>query len=290
MEGSHEPVSAPATGTPVAPGAALGDRTPSTLPLPAEDAPPRGPEPIGRPPTEPVPIVTNSPQSAFAVKSAPRAPASAGRETDLPGSASGPKGPGESGPTDGRSSAPLDANAQTTGKGSSPDGDRSELGAEADPGNPGGHLGPHDLGALADYTGPGYQDLNNALRSRLMDASQQARVQALKNALAKLPPYQGPVIRGTNLPPEVLARYRPGEVITEDAFLSTSTDLGVARSPTFAGNVEFRILSKTGREVSSFSVFPAEREVLFSAGTKFFIVSKVIDPLTGRTVIRMVER
>lgn len=288
---TEEPVSAPpVTGTPVAPGAALGDRTPSTLPLLVEHAPPRGPEPIGRPPAEPVPIVANSPQAAFAVKSTPRAPALAGREIDLPESASGPTGPRESGPTGGRSSPPLDANAQTTGKGGPPDDGHSMPGGDADPGNPSGHLGPHDLGALADYTGPGYQDLNSALRSRLMDASQQARVQALKNALAKLPPYQGPVIRGTNLPPEVLARYRPGEVITEDAFLSTSMDLGVARSPTFAGNVEFRILSKTGRDISSFSMFPGEREVLFSAGTKFFIVSKVIDALTGRTVIRMVER
>jgi hypothetical protein len=122
-----------------------------------------------------------------------------------------------------------------------------------------------------------------------MDASQQLRVQALNNALAKLPPYEGPVIRGTNLPPEVLAKYRPGEVITEDAFLSTSMNTGVARSPTFAGNVEFRILSKSGRDISSFSVFPDEAEVLFPTGTRFYVASKVVDPLTGRTVIRMVE-
>jgi hypothetical protein len=147
-----------------------------------------------------------------------------------------------------------------------------------------------DLSALDDYTGSGYQDLNSALRSDALDASQHARVQAISDALQKLPPYHGPVIRGTDLPPEVLAEYRPGEVITEDAFLSTTTNPAVSRSPSFAGNVEFRIMSSTGRNISSVSMFPGEQEILFPAGTKFYVVSKIIDPLTGRTVIRMVER
>ena len=123
-----------------------------------------------------------------------------------------------------------------------------------------------------------------------MDASQHARIEAIKNALQKLPAYEGPVIRGTDLPPEVIDQYRPGEIITEHAFLSTTTNPAVARSPTFAGNVEFRIMSNTGRDISSFSVFPGEHEVLFPAGTKFLVLSKLIDLLTGRTVIRMIER
>jgi hypothetical protein len=144
--------------------------------------------------------------------------------------------------------------------------------------------------ALADYTGSGYEDLNGALRSDALEASQHARVDALNRALEKLPPYEGPVIRGTNLSPDVIAQYQPGEVVTEDAFLSTTTNTAVARSPMFAGNVEFRILSSTGRDVSSLSMFPGEQEILFPAGTRFYVVSKVVDPLTGRTVIRMVER
>ncbi len=290
MEGPHEPGSVPAATTPLAPvGAAVGERAPSTIPQLAEHAPPRGPEPPSRPPVEPVPIAVHSPQAGSVVKSAPRAMAPAGRQTELPASAGGPRGAGEGGPAGGRLRPPLNDGSHRPSDGGPPGGQHPTP-ADDYPANPGDHLDPGDLGALADYTGPGYQDLNSALRSGLMDASQQVRVQALKNALAKLPPYQGPVIRGTNLPPEVLARYRPGEVITEDAFLSTSTDTGVARSPTFAGNVEFRILSRTGRDISSFSVFPGEQEVLFTAGTKFYVVSKVIDPLTGRIVIRMVER
>ena len=123
-----------------------------------------------------------------------------------------------------------------------------------------------------------------------MDASQQARVDALNRALDKLPPHNGPVFRGTDLPPEVLAQYQPGAVVSESAFLSTSMDLGIAQSTAFAGNVEFRILSKTGRDISSFSTFPSEREVLFPAGVPFYVVDRRPDPFTGRTIIEMIEQ
>ncbi len=56
-----------------------------------------------------------------------------------------------------------------------------------------------DLSALADYSGLGHQDLNDALRNGTMDAFQQERVDALNQALDKLPPHQGPVFRGTAL-------------------------------------------------------------------------------------------
>ncbi|OBI02513.1 ADP-ribosyltransferase [Mycobacterium scrofulaceum] len=147
-----------------------------------------------------------------------------------------------------------------------------------------------DLEAFAHYTGPGYQDLNFALREGALDATQQARVDALHKALEKLPTYEGTVVRGTNLPTEVLEQYKPGDIITEPAFTSTSTDPTVAQSPTFAGNTEFRIWSTTGRDISSVSMYPGEQEILFPAGSKFYVVSKTVDPTTGRTIIEMIER
>lgn len=143
---------------------------------------------------------------------------------------------------------------------------------------------------MDDYTGLGYRDLNDALRGNAVEASQLARIEAIKSALQKLPPYRGPVVRGTDLPPEVLAQYRPGEVVTEEAFLSTSTNPAVARSTAFSGNVEFRIFSKTGRDISSVSLFPGEREILFPPGSHFYVAGKTIDPLTGKTIIEMIER
>jgi hypothetical protein len=122
-----------------------------------------------------------------------------------------------------------------------------------------------------------------------LDASLSARVDALNAALETLPPYEGPVIRGSNIPAEMLEQYKPGEVITELGFLSTTTDHAVARSPAFAGNVEFQIVSRSGRDVSLASMFPGEQEILFPSGTKFYVVDKVIDPVTGKTFIGMVE-
>ncbi len=143
--------------------------------------------------------------------------------------------------------------------------------------------------AFSHYTGLGYEDLNEALRSNALDASQHARVAALNNALEKLPAYDGPVVRGTDLSPDVLARYQPGKFISESAFLSTTADPVVAQSSAFAGNVEFRIVSSTGRDISSFSLFPDEQEVLFRAGTNFFVLDKTVEPLTGQTIIEMIE-
>jgi hypothetical protein len=146
------------------------------------------------------------------------------------------------------------------------------------------------LSALADYTGPGHEDLNDALRNETVDASQQARVDALNRALDKLPPYEGPVVRGTDLPPDVLAQYQPGAAVTESAFFSSSINPAVPQSTAFAGNVEFRVLSRTGRDISSFSMFPTEQEVLFPTGVTFYVLDRRSDPLTGITIIEMIEQ
>jgi ADP-ribosyltransferase exoenzyme len=151
-------------------------------------------------------------------------------------------------------------------------------------------LTSEDLSALNNYTGLGHEYLNDALRTGTLDASQQARVDALNRALEKLPPHSGLVYRGTDLPPEVLAQYQPGAVVTEDAFVSTSVDPAVARSPAFAGNVEFRIVSETGRDISSLSFISHEQEVLFPSGMQFYVITRTTDPLMGTTIIEMAER
>jgi hypothetical protein len=147
-----------------------------------------------------------------------------------------------------------------------------------------------ELSALADYTGLGHEDLNGAVRSGNVDASQQVRVEALNHALEKLPQHHGPVFRGTHLPDDELVQYQPGVVVTERAFVSTSIDPAVARFAAFAGNVEFKILSRTGRDISSVSMFPTEQEVLFPTGMQFYVLDRRSDAVTGRTIIEMIER
>ncbi|WP_069161950.1 ADP-ribosyltransferase [Nocardia altamirensis] len=155
---------------------------------------------------------------------------------------------------------------------------------------PGATLSQKDLDALADYTGPGYWDLNQALRNGTLDASQEARVRAIEEALSKLPNHNGTVYRGTDLPASVLDDYKPGEMVTEHAFTSTSSSPSTA----FPGNTQFTIISKTGKDVSQYSSTEAagivESEVLFPPGVRFQVVSKTFDPGTGKTFIELIER
>ncbi|WP_328388523.1 ADP-ribosyltransferase [Nocardia sp. NBC_00416] len=159
------------------------------------------------------------------------------------------------------------------------------------PGRP--SLSPDDEMAINAYTGQDYQWINEALRNPLADPDTyaQARIDALNQALGKLPNYEGQVVRHTYLPDDVLARYRVGEEITETAFTSTSQNPAGA-SELFKGvsNVEMQIISKTGKDVSGLSKSPEELEVLFQSGTPFEVVQRFTDPVTGRTVIRMVEQ
>lgn len=312
--GGKPPVSAPAEGTtpphpqPHEPAPAhVPSAEPATAPaaastpaasMPAASAPsvpsmPSLPEP---------PSLPSLPMDNLPAETPPAAGIPHGGEPGAP-----PTGPPH--PPDG--TPPLDGTPPGSGD-SAPHGpgDGGPHGpVDGDTNNPSGH-GPHDpgpddgsdhhlplhplnsddLAALAHYTGPGYKDLNSALREGALEASQQARADALNKALEKLPPYEGTVVRGTNLPAEVLEQYRPGEIITESAFTSTSMDHAVAQSATFAGNAEFRILSTTGRDVSSVSMFPDEHEILFPAGSKFYVVNKIVDPHTGKTIIEMIER
>ncbi len=318
----------PHSGEPKAIGVPPEPQGKPPVPAPAEGTPPPHPQPQPQPQPQPAPtrVPPAVPAAAAPAASAPATSMPAASAPSMPSMPSLPEPPslpsvpkgdlpaetppaagiphgGEPGAPPSVSSHPPDGTPPGLGEGGPhgpPDSDSKDPNdhGQHDPNPDNGsdhHLPLHplnsdDLAALAHYTGPGYQDLNFALREGALDASQQARIDALHKALEKLPMYEGAVVRGTNLPADVLEQYRPGEIITEPAFTSTSTDHTVAQSPTFAGNTEFRIWSTTGRDVSSVSMYPGEQEILFPAGSKFYVISKSVDPQTGRTIIEMIER
>lgn len=111
------------------------------------------------------------------------------------------------------------------------------------------------------------------------------RVRALINALEKLPPYVGPVFRGSNLPVDVLDRYVPGTTVTEFAFVSTTADV----MSDFPVPAEFEIFSRNGKDIGQMSAHPEEKEVLFTAYTTFEVLSRAIDPTTGKAHIRLTD-
>ncbi|NUS45148.1 MAG: hypothetical protein HOQ24_15845, partial [Mycobacteriaceae bacterium] len=80
--------------------------------------------------------------------------------------------------------------------------------------------------------------------------------------------------------PAMIDRYRKGQVVVEPAFTSAST------KPQ-AGNVVFVISSKSGRDISPFSAFEGEGEVLFRPGTAFKVRS--VNEKNNAWVIRLTE-
>jgi hypothetical protein len=143
-----------------------------------------------------------------------------------------------------------------------------------------------DRSALREYTQAHpdasgqipYRQMNSALRDGgAVPADLQRRIDAVTAALAKLPSYRGLVFRGTDLTPDVLARYGAGADVTEAAFTSTSADAAEA----FGGNTRFTIESTDGKLVTPYSAIPSEDEVLFPPGTRFHVLSKEWDDEFG---------
>lgn len=122
--------------------------------------------------------------------------------------------------------------------------------------------------AIKDYSGAAYGQLNSHLRNGVpMPGYLSDLSDNLSSALSKLPDYKGMVYRGTNLDPAQVARYVPGQTVTESAFTSSST------TRPFPGNTQFTIMSSSGKDISGLSSIPNEDEVLFDKGANFKVLS-----------------
>ncbi len=156
-----------------------------------------------------------------------------------------------------------------------------------------GALTDADRAALHDYTtNEGYTAMNPFLRnpgaySDADRAALQARADAVSRGLDKLPAQPGSTYRGVNYPDDVLAKYEPGQTVTEHAFTSTSRDAGVAQGA-FDGNTLMVVTGRNGKDVAPFSNFP-ESEILYDKGTNFKVTSKAWDAGMGKWVITMSE-
>jgi len=83
---------------------------------------------------------------------------------------------------------------------------------------------------------------------------------------------------GTHWLSSMFQAMKPGEIWTEEAFLSS------AHSPADAMQKEmaFRLTSKSGAVIDKASVVPHELEVLFKPGTKFKLISVTENKMTGK--------
>ena len=142
--------------------------------------------------------------------------------------------------------------------------------------------------ALLDYTGVGYQDINDSLRRGTIDDVQRIarRSSGLSAALKRMPIHEGTVLHGSasTLDAETIARYEPGASVVEP-YLSTTVD----PEREFGGNVLWVVESRRGRDVSGSSAVPHEGEVLFDKFSRFAVLAKEFDEDLERWVIYMEE-
>ncbi|MBF0426825.1 MAG: hypothetical protein HQL66_13500 [Magnetococcales bacterium] len=130
-----------------------------------------------------------------------------------------------------------------------------------------------------------YEILNRALRKEDREelAVLSPYIETIKSGLAKLPDYAGPVSRVTDLPAEVVKTLIPDGPYRDKGFMSTAAGLS-----NFDGKYMFFIESKTGKRIEFFSRYPEQREVLYTPGKEFKVVSVTPMP-DGRVEVFLKE-
>jgi hypothetical protein len=120
------------------------------------------------------------------------------------------------------------------------------------------------------YTGGSYMSINAALRANNLSDPNfiywQPTIEAISSGLAAMPNYSGQTLRGTDLPPDIIASYKPGATVTELAFTSSSWDRP------WNGNTLLKIASLQGKNVQAISQHPEEDEVLYDYGLNELVI------------------
>ena len=152
--------------------------------------------------------------------------------------------------------------------------------------NPLAGIDMEELVAVKGYIGEDHARLDEPLRQLDMQKLKELDpyIRLATYGLFQLPAYRGAVFRGTSLAPEAAARYVPGAVVREHAFVSAVANLSIA----FPGDTLFVIASVNGRDVSALADRPDEHEVVFFTGTRFKVLA-VDDGADGRRTIYLAE-
>ncbi|MGE0173996.1 MAG: ADP-ribosyltransferase [Oligoflexales bacterium] len=147
------------------------------------------------------------------------------------------------------------------------------------------------------YTQYEYIPINNQLRTKNISPLHRPVINLAASGLRKLPKFVGTVYRGTELKPEILAKYKTAfekkVPLQELGFLSTTSSESYLNDSSFGmHNARFIIESTSGTPVDRLSHLPVEKEVLFTPGNWFQIVDIKNDAQSAgnsRTIIMMKE-
>ena len=132
-----------------------------------------------------------------------------------------------------------------------------------------------------------YKKINPPLRENRMPQEYISTIYSLCSGLNQLSDYKGKVYRVANLPLHVLAKFKEGGQWQNKGFLSASATkrgLRVFRDNTYRPvNVLFIIDSIHGKNISHISAWPTEEEVIFPAGSRFYI-KKISRPIFSNLI------
>jgi len=126
-----------------------------------------------------------------------------------------------------------------------------------------------EAGAIKYYTSDDRKinALNKKLREGIATKNDKIIEKVLNQALDKMPDYKGTVYRGMKITDvdSFIKPYTTGKDIDFSQFTSTS----FKKTEAYLGNIRYKILSKSGKDVSTLSFKPKEKEVLFKSDAKF---------------------
>lgn len=156
-------------------------------------------------------------------------------------------------------------------------------------------LTKREFTVLKSYTSFFYKTVNKLLRKdtyfdEFWRLSILNTTKTICSALTKLPKLKNKVLfRVVDNTPELAAIYEDNTILTEKSFISTAMDMkGIKR---FLGqkpngsHILFTITTTHGKDISSYSGIPKEREALIPAGLKFRV--KILKQAEGNNPLEI---
>ena len=140
--------------------------------------------------------------------------------------------------------------------------------------------------AINSYTSGKYEGINGFLRGSQPGSPEIIHlIDLISSGLAKLPSYRGKVYRYVNLSNSIISnKYVKGTNVRETFFVSSSITREGTKIDSFMKlplldknktHVLFMIESIRGKEISLYSVYPFEKEVLFDKNTTFNVTNVI---------------
>ena len=157
------------------------------------------------------------------------------------------------------------------------------------------HLPDEEVWGMKRYTGMDHQYWNEALRHGNLDAMARhdSEIKCAVSGMNRLPDWAGTpehplVYRGIQIDSveeldKLLHRYQPGSTVEERAFTSASKD-----SP-FPGDVQFVIKPHHAKDLEWLNPTGGMKEVAWSPGNRFEILSRSYKPETGTWIIHLLD-